>query len=141
METWATAAPLLCAVHCLATPLVVALAPRLAGSEEHERAAVGASLVLAVLTTALGMRAHGRGSPLALVGAGALLWAATLLALPVPEEAATLGATLLMAGGALRGARLRHRAACARCGCPAGAVEDGMTCGPSRLPDGEGAAA
>lgn len=49
MEVWATAAPLLCAAHCIAAPVVVAFAPRLAAFEEHERAVMGAALVLAMV--------------------------------------------------------------------------------------------
>lgn len=119
MELWATAAPLLCAAHCVAMPLVVAFAPRLAAFEEHERAVMGAALVLALATTLLGIRVHGHPSPLLLVGAGALAWGATFLALPLPGELPTVAASLLMAGGTLWSARLRHLATCPRCGCAA----------------------
>jgi hypothetical protein len=119
MEVWATAAPLLCAVHCIAMPLVVAFAPRLAAFQEHERALMAGALVLALATTVLGIRVHRRASPLLLVAAGALAWGATFLALPLPGELPTVTASLLMAGGTLWSARLRHLATCPRCGCGA----------------------
>ena len=119
MELWATAAPLLCAAHCVAMPLVVAFAPRLAAFEEHERAVMGASLVLALATTVLGIRVHRRPGPLLLAAAGALVWGAAFLALPLPGEVPTVAASLLMAGGTLWSARLRHLATCPRCGCAA----------------------
>lgn len=125
MEAWATAAPLLCAAHCIAMPLVVAFAPRLAAFEAHEAAVTAAALVLATATTVLGLRVHRRASPLLLLGAGALAWVATFLALPFPEEALTITASLLMAGGTLWSARLRHRATCPRCGCAAHAAAAG----------------
>lgn len=123
-ETWAAAAPLLCAAHCIAAPLLVALAPRLALAEAHERTLMGAALVLAAFTTLLGVRVHRRASPLLLVFAGALLWLGAS-AVPVPEEAATVAASLLMAGGTLWSARLRHLVSCPRCACPASAAGDG----------------
>ncbi len=123
MEVGATAAPLLCAAHCIAMPLVVAFAPRLAAFQEHEGAVMAAALCLAVATTVLGMRVHRRAAPLLAAGAGALAWGATSLALPVSEEALTVAASLLMAGGTLWSARLRHRTACPRCGCAAHDVD------------------
>ncbi|HST62840.1 MAG TPA: TonB-dependent receptor [Longimicrobium sp.] len=122
MEAWAAAAPLLCAAHCIAAPLLVALAPGLAGAEEHERMMMSIAVCLALLGTGLGVRVHGRPAPLSIVGAGALLWIVTPRAPFVPEAAATLAASLLMAAGAAWGARLRHRAACPRCACPAHAA-------------------
>lgn len=118
MEMGAAAAPLLCAAHCIAMPLVVAFAPRLAVFEEHERAVMAAALVLALLTTGLGLRVHRRASPLLLVAAGGLAWLASFPALSLGEPL-TIAASLLMAGGTLWSARLRHRATCSRCGCPA----------------------
>jgi MerC mercury resistance protein len=119
VEAWAAAAPLLCAVHCLAAPLLVALAPALAPGEAAERAFMAASLVLAGVASALGWRAHRRLAPPVIVAAGALLWLAHLTPAPIPEVAATAGASVLMAAGTLWGARLRHRARCHRCGCVA----------------------
>lgn len=120
MEAGAAAAPLLCAAHCIALPLVVAFAPRLAAFEEHERAVMGTSLVVALAATLLGVRVHRRPSPLILAGAGALAWGATFLALPLSGELLAVTASLLMAAATLWSARLRHRAACPRCGCAAG---------------------
>jgi len=114
MEAGATVAPLLCAAHCIAMPLVVVLAPRLAAFEAHERAVMGASLCLAALATVLGFRTHRRAYPLLLVAAGALVWLAAPL-LPLPGEVPAVMANLLMAAGTLCSARLRHRATCPRC--------------------------
>ncbi|HEX6041854.1 MAG TPA: hypothetical protein VFZ20_27675, partial [Longimicrobium sp.] len=57
MEAWAAAAPLLCAAHCLATPLVLALAPRFAPGEAAERAVLAGSILLAGAAAELGRRA------------------------------------------------------------------------------------
>ncbi|HEY0017502.1 MAG TPA: MerC family mercury resistance protein [Longimicrobium sp.] len=119
VEAGGAAAPLLCAAHCIAAPLAVALVPALAAAEAHERAAMGASLVLALLAVLAGVRVHRRAGPLAVVGAGALLWGATLALPRLPEAGAAIAASLLMAAGTLWSARLRHRATCAGCGCPA----------------------
>jgi hypothetical protein len=118
MEAWAAAAPLLCAAHCMAAPLVLALAPRLAPGEAAERAVLAGSILLAGAAAALGRRVHRRRAPLLVVLAGALLWLAGLAAL-LPEEPATIGASLLLAVGTLWSARLRHTATCHRCGCGA----------------------
>lgn len=119
LEAWAAAAPVLCAAHCIAAPLLVALAPWLAPGEAYERAFMAASLALAACAVLLGFRAHRRLAPLLLVAAGALLWMGPLVISTIPEVAATVAASLLMAGGTLRSAQLRHRAACGGCGCPA----------------------
>jgi hypothetical protein len=121
MEAWAAAAPLLCALHCLAAPLVVLFAPRLAAAEAHEPVILGASFGLAATAAVLGMRVHRRRAPLLLAAAGGLLWLATLRPIPLSGEAASVAASLLMAAGTLWSARLRHRATCPRCGCPASA--------------------
>lgn len=118
MEAWAAAAPLLCAVHCMAAPLVLALAPRFAPGEAAERAVLAGSILLAATAAALGRRVHGRWAPLLVVLAGALLWLAGLVA-RLPEEPATIGASVLLAAGTLWSARLRHNATCPRCGCHA----------------------
>lgn len=120
MEAGAAAAPLLCAVHCIAAPLAVALAPRLALPEAHERVVMAASICLAVLVSLAGIRSHRRAAPLLIVAAGALLWGAPLAVPSIPETVATVAASLLLAVGTLWSARLRHRATCADCGCPAG---------------------
>jgi hypothetical protein len=137
MEAWATAAPLLCAAHCAAMPLVVAFAPRLAAFQEHERAVMGAALLLAVLTTVLGVRVHRRAAPLLVAGAGALAWLATFLGSSLPEEALTIAASLLMAAGTMWSARLRHRATCPRCGCAAHAADDAPGAATAGRPAGE----
>lgn len=125
METWAAAVPLLCAAHCIAAPLLVALAPRLAASERHERAAMAGSLCLALAAVVLGVRVHRRAAPLLLVGTGAACWMAPLATPLVPEQVAAVAASLAMAAGTLWSAHLRHRVACPRCGCPASEPRDG----------------
>lgn len=138
MEAGATVAPLLCAAHCIAMPLVVVLAPRLAAFEAHERTVMGASLCLAVLATVLGVRAHRRAYPLLLVAAGALAWLAAPL-LSLPGEVPAVTASLLMAAGTLCSARLRHRATCPRCS-RVHVSHDRHPASALRLPGGDDAA-
>lgn len=122
LEAWATAAPLLCAVHCVAAPLLMVLAPALALDEAHERAVLGASVLLAAAAVALGFRTHRRPGVWLPVAAGALLFLRPPAVLP--EEAVSIAASLLLAAGTFWSARLRHRATCRRCGCIAHASSD-----------------
>lgn len=137
LEAWAAAAPVLCAAHCLAAPLLIAAAPALAPGEAYERAFMAAAVALAACAVLLGFRAHRRLAPLLLVAAGALLWMSPLVIQDVPEIAATAAASLLMAGGTVWSARLRHREACGGCGCLAHAAEFLDLDGTESSPDGD----
>lgn len=117
----AAAVPLLCAVHCLASPVLVMAAPALALVRGGEALVQAASAVLAALMAWSGIRAHGRRAVLAPMIAGLALWSAPALAgwTGTAETLAHAAGGVLLAVGMIWSARLRHRAACHHCGCPA----------------------
>lgn len=117
---WATVAPLACAVHCAATPLVVVFAPTIAESTTLEWSLLVAAVVAGSLALATGVRSHDDLRPAVPVVLGLTLWGASLmrLFLPVPEELTTVGATLIVAGGLFWNSRLhcaRRALSCAVC--------------------------
>jgi hypothetical protein len=117
------AAPLLCAAHCMAAPLLVALTPAL-GHGPAEIAIQLATLAFAVVLLRAGLRTHGRGMVIAPVVLGALAWVAGHAAPESAETALSVAGGLLIAGGMLWNARLRHEAVCHSCGCPAHGHDD-----------------
>jgi len=105
---WASAAPILCAIHCALTPIVVVLAPALALGETVEFALLFITIVLAVWALSRGLRQHGDIRPVFPITLGLVAWGASLLDFfqPVPEEATTILATLVVAAGLIWNARL-----------------------------------
>ncbi|HEX6912451.1 MAG TPA: MerC family mercury resistance protein [Longimicrobium sp.] len=118
---WAAALPLLCAAHCVASPLLVLAVPALGWGHQAEPLVQAASVLLAAVAAWSGIRAHGRRAVLLPLAAGVALWiASAVLDLHGVEEAvAGVAGGLLLAGGMLWSGRLRHDAACHHCGCPA----------------------
>lgn len=118
---WAAALPLLCAAHCVASPLLVLAVPALGLGHEAEPLVQAASALLASVAAWNGIRAHGRLAVLLPMLAGGALWMiSALLGLHgAAEAAAGVAGGLLLAGGMLWSGRLRHAAACHDCGCPA----------------------
>jgi hypothetical protein len=116
------AAPLLCAVHCVAAPLLVVVSPALVHGPA-ETAFRLATLAIAALLLRSGLRAHGRRVVLAPAALGVAAWALSEAA-PSAETALSVAGGLLIATGMLWNARLRHRAVCHSCGCPAHGHED-----------------
>ena len=125
LQHGARLAPLACAAHCIATPLAVALLPGIAPhGGEWPLFAAGALLSSGAALSAL--RLHRRRALAWAAMAAIAAWAASLAGLfaPLPEELTTLAACVALAAAVHHGARLRHRASCAGCGCP-GHAEDG----------------
>lgn len=118
---WATALPLLCAAHCVASPLLVLAIPALGWGHEAEPFVQALSVLLAAFTAWSGIRTHGRFAVLVPMLAGVALWmtSATLGLTGAAEAVAGVSGGLLLAGGMLWSGRLRHEAACHHCGCPA----------------------
>ena len=118
---WAAAVPLLCAVHCVASPLLVMAVPALGIGHEAEPLVQAAAALMAGVMAWNGIRAHGRPAVLLPMLAGLVLWAASaaLGLAGVGEAVAGVTGGLLLAGGMMWNARLRHDAACHHCGCPA----------------------
>jgi hypothetical protein len=116
---WAAAAPALCAVHCLAAPLLVMVVPAAAVGSAAERLLWGATSILALGFLAWTVRAHRRGWAALPVVGGLALWGAGLFDLvPASETATTVAGALLVSGGMMASAWLRHRRLCRDCGCP-----------------------
>ena len=110
------AAALLCGIHCVATPFLVAALPFLAVSKTMEWGALGLTVALGTIVTLLGPT---RARP-AVIGAltlGALIWAAALAELfePVPEAVPAALGSLIFAGGMLWSARICRSGECDRC--------------------------
>jgi hypothetical protein len=113
---WSAAAPLLCAVHCLAAPLFVVFAPVLAGNHAVEAVLMGASAVVALLVVALGSRVHREPFVWLPVLAGLAIWVIALLSPgELQERALTTVGAVLLASGLYWDARLRHRKTCTSC--------------------------
>jgi len=118
---WTVALPLACAVHCLAMPLVALFVPLLAPAHELEVVLMGASVLLAAVLARGGVRSHGRRAAWVPVVLGTAVWSAGVAHLGgwLPEQAASVLGSVLLAGGMAWNARLRHEASCRSCGCPA----------------------
>lgn len=118
---WTAALPLACAVHCLLMPLVALFVPLLAPAHGLEAVLMGASALLAAAVTRGGVRAHGRRAVWVPVLLGTAVWGASVAhaAGPLPEQATHVLGSVLLAGGMVWNARLRHEASCRSCGCPA----------------------
>jgi hypothetical protein len=117
---WASLAPLLCAVHCAVTPILVVLAPTLAPGETIEWVLLGLTVILGAWAIASGLKRHGRFGPAFPITLGILAWGASLMHIfhPIPEEATTIVASLTVAMGLVWNARIH---------CAAEAVE-GHSC-------------
>lgn len=118
---WTSLAPILCAVHCMVTPVLIVSAPAFALGETIEWGLLGASVVLGGFAMASGLRTHESLLPALLALFGVLAWTGSLLYLyrPIPEEATTIAAALTVAGALVWNSRLHcaskavHCSACA----------------------------
>ncbi len=120
-SSWAAALPLLCAVHCLAAPVLAAVAPALALPSLAEHAVQLGSVVLAGVMARSGIRAHGDRRVLVPMVLGAVLWIASdpLAWTGAALTAGHVAGGLLLAAGMAWNGHLRHKATCGACACPA----------------------
>lgn len=126
--------PALCLVHCLAAPVLVALAPALAENSMVEGVLVGASLAAGAATVWLGHRVHGDRS-LLIVFLVALLFLGGKVLLGMegrPEQVVTMLGSACLLGIVRQDARLRRRCACDGCGCQAVAASGATSLRASR---------
>ena len=134
-RSWVPALPILCAVHCLVTPVVLAASPLLALGAGVEWSLLGLTVFLGALALATGLRAHGSRLPALLIVSGIAVWAGSLLGVPgsVPEDVTTPVSALVAATGLVWNARLsRHRVpACDFATCES-ATTDGESLGDPR---------
>jgi hypothetical protein len=117
----ATIAPLVCAIHCALTPLLVVSLPTVVAGFWFEIGTFVLSATLATWSVVGGVRHHGAWQVALPVGGGLLAWG-ILLATPVePPHAEALHAAsaAVVAVGLLWNARRRHHAGttgpCAAC--------------------------
>lgn len=105
----ATLAPLACMVHCLATPLLLVLAPPLAGNRGIEAALIAVASVVGLAAMSRGIRMHHHWWVVVPFGAGVVLWIVALLDTRplVPERALMVVAGILVAGAIYWDARMR----------------------------------
>lgn len=117
---WAPATPLICALHCVLTPFLLALAPGLSVLAALEGPLLAASAIVCTLTLRSGIRAHRQIAVVGPAAAGLTVWAASLSGAlaPVPEPPTTVIGSLVVAGAMVWNVRLRHRAAREACACP-----------------------
>ena len=118
--TWIGALPTICAVHCVAAPVLVSTLPFFAATHALEGWLLAASAVLAIATLATSWRLHGRGAVWLVVTAGFVVWGASVAGWlePLPEAAMSPLGGLFVAGALFWNGRLRHQAACGPCACP-----------------------
>lgn len=116
-HAWAIAAPLLCAVHCAATPLLVLFLPALALTHGQEAVLLGFSALVALLALIPGVRLHSRREVFIPLAIGVFVWGAALAHWlhPIPEPVSSSAGALAIAGAIFWNGRLRHQVSCDAC--------------------------
>ncbi len=109
-------APFLCAIHCVLTPLLVAVVPSLGHHPTVEYTLFGATTLLAIWALRGGWRIHGDPRPALASALGLALWGGALAV--GHSEFLVGGAALLTASGLLWNGRRRHLAEDVACPCP-----------------------
>ncbi len=117
---WFGAVPAICAVHCLAMPILASTLPFFAATHAWEAWLVALSALLAAVTLAASWRLHGRRVVWVLASLGFAVWIAALAgwlgALPASLMSPLGG--LLVAISLFWNGHLRHQAVCGSCACP-----------------------
>ncbi|MGH7457859.1 MAG: MerC domain-containing protein [Longimicrobiaceae bacterium] len=119
-DFWASAAPVACAVHCLATPVLVLAAPALGVTHAFDWWIWAGSGLLSAVLLFWSVPAHGRRIVWLPVFLGLVVWALGLFELlaPLPESLGKAAGAVLLAAGVAWNGRLRHQAVCEECACP-----------------------
>ncbi len=120
--TWVSAAPVLCAAHCLATPVLVLALPSFAVGAVAELVLFTLSALLALGFTAWAVGSHGRMVVALPVLAGLGIWGGGLFDLVpgVSETVTTVTGALILAAGLVWSSWLRHLTVCPTCSCASG---------------------
>ena len=105
---WTTLAPIACAAHCLATPVLAVSAPALFSAPALEWGFLTATVLLASAAFGSGIRTHGDLRPLLPLLVGVAIWSASLggAFAPITEELTTMAASLTAAVGMVWNSRL-----------------------------------
>ena len=117
---WSGVLPAMCAVHCLAMPILAATLPFLAATHAWEAWLVALSALLAAITLAASWRLHGRRVVWAVAALGFAVWIAALAGWlgQLPESLMSPLGGLLVAISLFWNGHLRHQAVCGSCACP-----------------------
>ncbi len=117
---WFGALPAICAVHCLAMPILASTLPFFAATHAWEAWLVALSGLLAAATLGTSWRAHGRWSVWALASLGFAVWIAARAGWlgMLPESLMSPVGGLLVAISLFWNGHLRHKAVCGSCACP-----------------------
>ncbi len=117
---WFGVLPAVCAVHCLAMPILASTLPFLAATHAWEAWLVALSALLAGVTLAASWRLHGRWAVWAVASVGFAVWIAALAGWlgPLPESLMSPLGGLLVAVSLFWSGHLRHKAVCGACTCP-----------------------
>jgi len=120
VDRWGWLVPMVCAVHCVAAPVLLVVAPAFASSTLVEGVLMAAAFFFAVVIVMAGVQVHGRAVVWIPISLGSLLWVAELAEAPIsaPGTVLTVAGSLLLAGGLVWNSRLRAKARPA-CDCPA----------------------
>jgi len=114
---WAAAAPLLCAAHCVATPVLLVVAPSLAVNQTLEYLLMAVAAVVSLAVGLWGFRHHGEALIWIPIVSGLLFWVLGSRSGSGAEERLLTGAGgILLAAGLIWSARLLHRSRCSSCG-------------------------
>ena len=119
-SAWFGALPAVCAVHCLAMPILASTLPFFAATHAWEAWLVALSALLVALTLGTSWRLHGRWSVWALASLGFVVWIAALAGWlgTLPESLMSPLGGLLVALSLFWNGHLRHQAVCGACACP-----------------------
>jgi hypothetical protein len=125
LATWSVAAPLVCAVHCLVTPVVVVVLPVARVADGADGWLFAGTAIVAVAAGHAGARRHRCGWVWVPLLAGLATWAAALTGLgpPAGESWVVTAGALSVAVGLVWNLRLQRRPA--RCGCDVCGSEKG----------------
>ena len=117
---WIGGLPAICAVHCLAMPILASTLPFFAATHAWEAWLVALSGLLALVTLGSSWQLHGRGSVWALALLGFAVWIAALAGWlgALPESVMSPLGGLLVALSLFWNGHLRHQAVCGACACP-----------------------
>lgn len=107
---WAAAAPIACAIHCAAMPVIALFAPSMvAGAGSGiEWGLFVVTLLFSGVALTFGIRTHGSLRPIAPIALGVAIWTASLLFSPqLPGvEVTTMASSILVASGLLWSSRM-----------------------------------
>ena len=120
VSVWSGVLPAVCAVHCLAMPILASTLPFFAASHAWEAWLLGVSAVLAAATLASSWRLHGRSAVWVVASLGFAVWVAALAGWmgPLPESLTSPLGGSLVAISLFWNGHLRHQVVCASCACP-----------------------